>query len=194
MTHVTCRLTAKNRDQLRNPTLGNRVWATFIYGSPGIANLRHRSRSRELNLSQTQTLGVSWPFQAKRAIVVGFHCDVVSCNLARRGVRRGEAACGLPRKQRAMNARTRVVGVTLIQHWRQHFGIYYAFVSGTPSIGSIDSPLSSSITPHSFIPGVISSLFCISFPSQPSFTASGLTSRIPQTVYRYFWTYPFFTF
>ena len=29
MTHVTCRLTAKNRDQLRNPTLGNRVWATL---------------------------------------------------------------------------------------------------------------------------------------------------------------------
>jgi len=31
MTHVTCRLTAKNRDQLRNPTLGNRVWATFNF-------------------------------------------------------------------------------------------------------------------------------------------------------------------
>jgi len=31
MTHVTCRLTAKNRKQLRNPTLGNRVWAiSFI--------------------------------------------------------------------------------------------------------------------------------------------------------------------
>ena len=30
MTHVTCRLTAKNRDQLRNPTLGNQVWATFF--------------------------------------------------------------------------------------------------------------------------------------------------------------------
>ena len=30
MTHVTCKLTAKNRDQLRNPTLGNRVWATFL--------------------------------------------------------------------------------------------------------------------------------------------------------------------
>jgi len=29
MTHITCRLTAKNRDRLRNPTLGNRVWATF---------------------------------------------------------------------------------------------------------------------------------------------------------------------
>jgi len=29
MTHITCRLTAKNRDQLWNPTLSNRVWATF---------------------------------------------------------------------------------------------------------------------------------------------------------------------
>jgi len=31
MTHVTCRLTAKDRDQLRNPTLGNQVWATFTF-------------------------------------------------------------------------------------------------------------------------------------------------------------------
>ena len=31
MTHVICRLTAKNRDQLRNPTLGNWVWATFTF-------------------------------------------------------------------------------------------------------------------------------------------------------------------
>jgi len=31
MTHVTCRLITKNRDQLRNPTLGSRVWATFTY-------------------------------------------------------------------------------------------------------------------------------------------------------------------
>jgi len=31
MTHVTCRLTAKNRDWLRNPTLGNRAWATFTF-------------------------------------------------------------------------------------------------------------------------------------------------------------------
>ena len=29
MTHVTCRLTAKNQDQLWNPMLGNRVWAIF---------------------------------------------------------------------------------------------------------------------------------------------------------------------
>ena len=31
MTHITGRLTAKNRDQLRNPTLGSRVWATFTF-------------------------------------------------------------------------------------------------------------------------------------------------------------------
>jgi len=31
MTHVTCRPTAKNRHQLWNPTLGNRVSATFIF-------------------------------------------------------------------------------------------------------------------------------------------------------------------
>jgi len=30
MTHITCRLTAKNQDQLLNPTLGNRVLATFF--------------------------------------------------------------------------------------------------------------------------------------------------------------------
>jgi len=30
MTLVTCRLTAKNQDQLRNPKFGNRVWATFF--------------------------------------------------------------------------------------------------------------------------------------------------------------------
>jgi len=33
MTHVTCRLAAKNRDQLRNPTLANRVRATFTFFS-----------------------------------------------------------------------------------------------------------------------------------------------------------------
>ena len=31
MTHITCRLTAKNRDQLRNPMLGNRLGATFTF-------------------------------------------------------------------------------------------------------------------------------------------------------------------
>ena len=31
MTHVTCRLTAKNQNQLRNHTLGSQVWANFTF-------------------------------------------------------------------------------------------------------------------------------------------------------------------
>ena len=31
MTHVTCRLTAKNQDQLWNPMLGNPVWSAFTF-------------------------------------------------------------------------------------------------------------------------------------------------------------------
>jgi len=38
MTHVICRLTAKNRDQLRDPTLGSRVWATFTFADDSSAN------------------------------------------------------------------------------------------------------------------------------------------------------------
>ena len=39
MTRVTYRLTAKNRDQLRNRTLGNRVWATFTFLTLHLARL-----------------------------------------------------------------------------------------------------------------------------------------------------------
>ena len=31
MTHITCRLTAKNRDQLQNPTLSTQVWANCTF-------------------------------------------------------------------------------------------------------------------------------------------------------------------
>jgi len=31
MTHITCMLTVNNRDQLRDPTIGNRLWATFTF-------------------------------------------------------------------------------------------------------------------------------------------------------------------
>ena len=46
MTYVTCRLTAKNWDQLRNPTLGNRVWATFTFFTMMLAKLFRVSRVR----------------------------------------------------------------------------------------------------------------------------------------------------
>ena len=41
MTHITCRLTAKNRDQVRNPTLGNRVWATFTIFTCPVSRPHH---------------------------------------------------------------------------------------------------------------------------------------------------------
>jgi len=43
MTHVTCRLTAKNRDELRNPELCSRVWATFTFFTT-----KYHSETREL--------------------------------------------------------------------------------------------------------------------------------------------------
>jgi len=47
MTDVTCRLTAKNRDQLRNPTLGNRVRATFTFFTSEGRRRKTRGGKRE---------------------------------------------------------------------------------------------------------------------------------------------------
>jgi len=44
MTHITFRLTAKNQDQLRDPTLGNRVWATFTFIYKAVIDRRLRPR------------------------------------------------------------------------------------------------------------------------------------------------------
>jgi len=60
MTHVTRRLTAKNRDQLRNPMLGNRVWAAFyhktsiIFVSPFISKVSRRASSFFLSVQLSQ--------------------------------------------------------------------------------------------------------------------------------------------
>jgi len=56
MTHITWRLTAKNGDQLRNPTLGNRVWATFTFYES-----LHYSCGREMELLQQVVGGGSCP-------------------------------------------------------------------------------------------------------------------------------------
>jgi len=44
MIYVTCSLTAKNQDQLRNHTLGNRVWAIlpFLLVVHGTKSVRYR--------------------------------------------------------------------------------------------------------------------------------------------------------
>ena len=52
MTHVTCRLTAKNGDQLRNPTLGNRVWAAFTFYSSNKAVIPDVNSAFSLQISR----------------------------------------------------------------------------------------------------------------------------------------------
>ena len=52
-THVTCRLSAKNRDQLRNPTLGNRVWAIFTLFTEKKPQCRYRQTTGALSLTVT---------------------------------------------------------------------------------------------------------------------------------------------
>jgi len=40
-THVTCRLTAKNWDQLRNQTLGNPVWTLLFLSQQMLTAIKH---------------------------------------------------------------------------------------------------------------------------------------------------------
>jgi len=50
MTHITCRLTAKNQDQLRNPVLSNRVRATFTFYMDAE---RHEDARNDIALTNT---------------------------------------------------------------------------------------------------------------------------------------------
>jgi len=53
MTHVTCRLTVKNLDQLWSPTLSNPVWAAFTFYfftlSPVNKHTSHSDKTRTFN-------------------------------------------------------------------------------------------------------------------------------------------------
>ena len=70
MTHITCRLTAKNRDQLRNPSLGNLVWITFtfLYADDAKINifeiLRYKNLWKSLNF--VTALSKNWKVKVFR--------------------------------------------------------------------------------------------------------------------------------
>jgi len=59
MTHVTHRLTAKNQDQLRNPALGNRVWATLTFFRRRGVVVRGVRRMNEVNARRAR-LVLGW--------------------------------------------------------------------------------------------------------------------------------------
>ena len=69
MIHVTCMLTAENRDQLRNHTLGNRVWATFTflnkksYFKDALGLQVYNVRTRGLKVIKTMLIKIKVSFQ-----------------------------------------------------------------------------------------------------------------------------------
>ena len=92
LTHVTCRLTAKHRDQLRNPTLGNLVWATFTFFTCGESAVMPVARYRvqcELvrclkkcspKLSQTKTLRAGHCLKSSVTVILVSE-PVTSCSI-----------------------------------------------------------------------------------------------------------------
>ena len=67
MTHVTCKMTAKNRDQLRNPTLGIRVWAPFTFF---ILYCQHTIPSTHTHTMCTRILGQETEEASKLCAIV----------------------------------------------------------------------------------------------------------------------------
>jgi len=97
MTHVTCRLTAKNRDQVRNPMLDNRVWATFSFTSTVIclgfarswSELVTQLYSATRNVNRKWNIRIFYPrtsptistFNASSSFYTNNYCVVCHCLL-----------------------------------------------------------------------------------------------------------------
>jgi len=60
ITHITCRLTAKNWDQLQNPTLSNRVWATFTFFISSVSVIGCSLPLRVWSVLQARSVWISW--------------------------------------------------------------------------------------------------------------------------------------
>ena len=107
MTHVICRLTAKNRDQLRNPTLGDRVWATFsascsvaaAHGSihrirqvaPMCTTTWFRGPTRSTLLINGMSIGSV--VSARLAVVTNTHRQTTPCAVLSVAMSRGRGTC-----------------------------------------------------------------------------------------------------
>jgi len=75
--HVTCRLTAKNRDQLRNPTLGNRVWAIpFKNGRNGESPTSGSAGNVQTDAPRSIDIDLHGMQQANAAALCGVQCIV----------------------------------------------------------------------------------------------------------------------
>jgi len=72
MTHITCRLSAINWDQLRNPALGNRVWVIFTFYMPVCVCVFLRVQQRDNYIRSVKLL------QDGRTLVVGGEASTIS--------------------------------------------------------------------------------------------------------------------
>jgi len=88
MTQVTCRLTAKNRDQLRNPTLGNRVWPTFftrdlrkLRFSHGFTEISSKTSLYSPPLSSLDAFGAVVSVRSVLPCTVSYLCTGRQCNV-----------------------------------------------------------------------------------------------------------------
>jgi len=79
MTHVTCRLTAKNRDHPGNPSLGNRVWATFTF-TYSVRNSRQSAYSLYATLQHVPIQAVGKLDAIRQAAAAMRHFAVRTCN------------------------------------------------------------------------------------------------------------------
>ena len=72
MTHITCRLTAKNRNQLRNPTIRNRVWTTFT--TLETSNFVHGLAMWSLSFLMSECMFATWAWSGSREQFL--HCGL----------------------------------------------------------------------------------------------------------------------
>jgi len=117
MIHVTCRLTAKNRDQLRNPTLGNRVWATFyqFITHSSITHIFFQTCQHIMSIAQTLTL-------LNLTDVICLCCSLHDCLF----LRLSSTQCG----------NTGPCVVTNPLRTRGHSPRFYTFAPGRPQAGA----------------------------------------------------------
>ena len=92
MTHVTCRLTAKEqRDQLRDPTLGNRVLATFTFFS--VTGRIDGKNRQACVLLPTYANNVALPAFARRCCSISQQSIDISCRRAHSSKPAAAACC-----------------------------------------------------------------------------------------------------
>jgi len=79
MTHVTCRLTTKNRDQLRNPTFGKPVLATFTFFTSDYLRYLKKTICNPLSHPTWKCTTLTCEVPKFFYVTEGLHCTCIFC-------------------------------------------------------------------------------------------------------------------